>query len=285
MKLATLKRGGVAAVIDGDLRPLARAGFDGDLVDLAELGLAEARRIVDELGSGGSGGSDGGEPYDPSRLSAPILRPSKIVAIGLNYLDHAAETELELPAEPLVFTKFPSALTGPTDPIRIPEGLTREVDFEAELGVVIGRRARNVAAERALTHVFGYTVLNDVSARDLQFRDGQWVRGKSLDGFCPCGPVVASRDEVPDPQALEIGCELDGAVMQRAGTGDMIFGVAALIERLSAWFTLEPGDLVATGTPSGVGFTRTPPVYLRPGARLRTWVGGIGELDNPVERA
>lgn len=240
-----------------------------------------------ELITQGNGTHARGEArtVSPVELTAPLLNPSKIIAIGLNYVDHASETKLELPKTPLVFAKFPNSLTGPTDPIYLPETLTTQVDYEVELGVVIGKRAKNVARERALEHVFGYTVLNDVSARDLQFGDTQWVRGKSLDSFCPLGPVIVTADDIPDPQTLALGCEINGQVLQKDTTQNMIFGVAELIERLSHSFTLEPGDIIASGTPSGVGFTRQPPIYLRPGDTLRTWVEGVGELVNPVVAA
>jgi 2-keto-4-pentenoate hydratase/2-oxohepta-3-ene-1,7-dioic acid hydratase in catechol pathway len=221
-------------------------------------------------------------PIDSVRLLAPLSDPGKIVAIGLNYLDHAAESQQALPAEPLVFTKFSSSIVGPGAAIMWDRALTEEVDFEAELAVVIGRQARNVTRDDALSHVFGYTCLNDVSARDLQFRDGQWVRGKSLDTFCPMGPVIVTADEIDDPQGLEIGCRLGDETMQRSNTGDMIFGVAELIARLSRSFTLEPGDVIATGTPPGVGYFREPRRLLQDGDQVTVWVERIGALTNPV---
>lgn len=216
------------------------------------------------------------------RLLAPLMNPGKIVAIGLNYRDHAAESQVAVPEEPLVFTKFGSSIVGPGVPITWDPELTQAVDYEAELAVVIGRRARNVSPEHALSHVFGYTCLNDVSARDLQFGDGQWVRGKSLDSFCPIGPVIVTADEIGDPQDLRIGCRIGDETMQDATTGDMIFGVAELIARLSRSFTLEPGDIIATGTPPGVGYFREPKRLLRGGDTVTVWVDGIGELTNPV---
>jgi len=216
------------------------------------------------------------------RLDAPLRRPAKIVAVGLNYADHAAEGNVSLPAEPLVFTKFPSSIIGPREPITWDTALTDAVDYEAELAVVIGRRARNVSVDAALGHVFGYTCLNDISARDLQFGDGQWVRGKSLDTFCPVGPWIVTAHEIPDPQSLAIECEVSGEVLQSASTADMIFGVADLIARLSRSFTLEPGDLIATGTPPGVGYFREPQRLLRNGDEVVVRIGGIGELRNPI---
>jgi 2-keto-4-pentenoate hydratase/2-oxohepta-3-ene-1,7-dioic acid hydratase in catechol pathway len=213
---------------------------------------------------------------------APVGDPRKIVAIGLNYVDHAAEATMKLPEEPLVFAKFPSSIIGPDAPIRWSRGLTDGVDYEAELAVVIGRPARDVSVEDALDHVFGYTCLNDVSARDLQFADGQWVRGKSLDTFCPIGPWIVTADEIPDPQALSISCRIGDEVLQEATTADMIFGVAELISRLSRSFTLETGDVIATGTPPGVGWFRDPRRVLADGDTVTVEIGRIGALSNPV---
>jgi 2-keto-4-pentenoate hydratase/2-oxohepta-3-ene-1,7-dioic acid hydratase in catechol pathway len=280
MRLATLKDETAVVLVDGRVVTLDQLGFHGGLLDLIRSGPA----TVHELGRQAAE-KPHGRPLEPSKLAAPLKRPPKIVAIGLNYLDHATESQMELPKSPLVFTKFSSSVTGPSDPIELPPGLSSQVDYEVELGVVIGRTAKNVAAPAALEHVFGYTVLNDVSARDLQFGDQQWVRGKSLDTFCPMGPVIVTADEIPDPQTLDLGCEVNGTILQQASTRDMIFGVAELVSRLSHSFTLEPGDVIATGTPSGVGFSRQPPIYLRPGDSMRTWIEGIGELLNPVVKA
>lgn len=215
------------------------------------------------------------------RLLAPLLRPSKIVAVGRNYREHAAEEGVDVPAIPLLFAKFPSAIIGPGDEIRWPAQLTDSVDYEAELAVVIGKTARDVPVETALEHVFGYTCLNDVSARDLQFGDGQWVRAKSIDTFCPIGPVVVTSDEIPDPQALGIRCRVNGELLQEASTNQMYFTVAEIISYCSRSFTLEPGDLIATGTPSGVGVFRKPPLYLGDGDVVTVEIDGIGSLSNP----
>ena len=214
------------------------------------------------------------------RLLAPIDDPGKVVAIGLNYVDHAAEVTMALPTEPLVFAKFPSSIVGPGAHIRWSRSVTDAVDFEAELAVVIGRSARNVPVGSALSHVFGYTCLNDVSARDLQFADGQWVRGKSLDTFCPIGPWIVTADEIPDPQALGIRCRVGDETLQDATTGDMIFGVAELISRLSHAFILHPGDVIATGTPPGVGWARDPKRLLGDGETVTVQIDGIGSLEN-----
>ena len=224
----------------------------------------------------------GDEVVSVGRFRAPVSDPRKIVAIGLNYVDHAAEVEMKLPAEPLVFAKFPSSIVGPGEPIEWPEDLTSTVDYEAELAVVIGRPARHVSAERALEHVLGYTCLNDVSARDLQFGDGQWVRGKSLDTFCPIGPWVVTADEIADPSQLRIRCTVDGEVLQDAPVSDLIFSVEELIARLSRAFTLEAGDVIATGTPPGVGWSRDPKRFLRDGEEVAVEIDGIGRLANRV---
>jgi 2-keto-4-pentenoate hydratase/2-oxohepta-3-ene-1,7-dioic acid hydratase in catechol pathway len=214
------------------------------------------------------------------RLLSPASDPRKVVAIGLNYVDHASEVEMKLPSEPLVFAKFPSSIVGPDELIEWSEELTTTVDYEAELAVVIGRPARRVAPERALDHVLGYTCLNDVSARDLQFGDGQWVRGKSLDTFCPIGPWLVTTDEIPDPAALRIRCTIDGEVLQDAPVSDLIFSVPELIARLSHAFTLEPGDVIATGTPPGIGWSRDPKRFLRDGEEVAVEIDGIGRLAN-----
>ena len=217
-----------------------------------------------------------------SRDSLPIPRPGKIVCVGLNYRDHAAESAMELPAAPLLFAKWPNGLVGPGQPIVLPHQ-TAEVDYEAELGVVIGRPARGVSAENALEHVAGYLCANDVSARDIQFADGQWTRGKSFDTFCPVGPMVPAA-EIADPQALGIRCLLNGEVVQDSTTANMIFGVAEVIAYISDGIELEEGDLILTGTPPGVGFVRDPPIFLADGDEVTVEIDGIGSLTNPVRR-
>ncbi len=271
-----MSRDGKALRVDGQrVVALGDLGFTADLMALIQAGPAVWRRL--ETAAGTTRETSPNEPFGP-----PLSRPGKIVAIGRNYRAHAAELHSDLPTEPLVFAKFPTAVIGPGDPIRVPRTLTREPDYEAELGVVIGRRARNVNREEALEYVFGYTVLNDVTARDLQYGDKQWVRGKSLDSFCPLGPVIVTAAEIPDPQTLGIGCRVNGETRQKASTSEMIFPVADLITHLSRAFTLEPGDLIATGTPAGVGKGRKPPVFLRDGDVVECWVEGIGILSNPV---
>jgi 2-keto-4-pentenoate hydratase/2-oxohepta-3-ene-1,7-dioic acid hydratase in catechol pathway len=211
----------------------------------------------------------------------PIERPGKIVCVGLNYRDHAEEQGTALPTAPLLFAKWQNTLIGPGDPIVIPPLVTK-CDYEAELGVVIGSTVRDVSAENALEAVAGYICLNDVSARDLQFADGQWTRGKSPDTFCPVGPSLVPRDEIPDPQALTIRAILNGETMQDSTTANMVFGVAEIIEYVTRTITLEPGDLIATGTPAGVGAFRDPSVYMQPGDEITIEIEGLGSLTNPV---
>ena len=253
---------------DGRVRPFAFT----DSTPLIEAAVADGAPDSLPLGDAMSDG----------RWLSPVSDPSKIVGIGLNYVDHATEATMTPPSEPLVFAKFPSSIIGPGATIRWSRSVSTSVDYEAELAVVIGARAREVPLERALDHVFGYSCLNDVSARDLQFGDKQWVRGKSLDSFCPIGPVIVTADEIADPQNLSIACRIGSEVLQDASTADMIFGVAELVSRLSHWFTLEPGDVIATGTPPGVGWFRDPRRLLGPGDEVTVDVGGIGSLTNPV---
>jgi 2,4-didehydro-3-deoxy-L-rhamnonate hydrolase len=219
------------------------------------------------------------EPLGDRVLQNPVPQPTQVFGIGANYHDHVAEAGARTPDAPLVFTKFPSCLAGPFDPIPIPTGT---VDWEVELVVVIGEHAAHVRAEDAWSHVAGLTVGQDISDRALQFagQAPQFSMGKSYPGFGPLGPSVVTVDEFVDPDDLELGCALDGEVMQRARTSDLIFGVPDLIARLSAVCHLLPGDLIFTGTPSGVGAFRKPPVFLQPGQELTSWIEGIGKLHN-----
>jgi 2-keto-4-pentenoate hydratase/2-oxohepta-3-ene-1,7-dioic acid hydratase in catechol pathway len=210
----------------------------------------------------------------------PIERPGKIVCVGLNYRDHAEEQGVELPKEPLFFAKYTTALIGPGEAIVIPPVVTK-CDYEAELGVVIGSRVRNVSKENALEAVRGYVCANDVSARDLQFADGQWTRGKSPDTFCPVGPLVPAAD-VPDPHVLGIRAIVNGEVLQDSTTANLIFGIDEIIRHASLTSTLEPGDLILTGTPAGVGVFRDPQRLLQPGDEVTIAIDGVGELTNPV---
>jgi 2-keto-4-pentenoate hydratase/2-oxohepta-3-ene-1,7-dioic acid hydratase in catechol pathway len=225
------------------------------------------------------------QPLAEAELLAPVPRPGKIVAIGRNYKEHAAEEGADPPSAPLIFAKWPSSVIGQGAEIRWDPRLTGQVDYEAELAVVIGRRARRVSTADALDHVLGYTCLNDVSARDLQFGDGQWVRGKSLDTFCPIGPWIVTTDEIADAQGLGIRCLVDGEVLQDANSSQMYFGVAQIVSYCSRSFTLEPGDVIATGTPAGVGAFRTPPRFLADGERVAVEIEGIGRLENVCRMA
>jgi 2-keto-4-pentenoate hydratase/2-oxohepta-3-ene-1,7-dioic acid hydratase in catechol pathway len=212
-----------------------------------------------------------------------ITRPGKIVCVGLNYHDHAEEGGQELPKAPLLFAKWPNTLIGDGEPIVLPEE-SEQVDYEAELGVVIGTTAKHVSERDALDVVQGYICVNDVSARDLQFGDGQWTRGKSPDTFCPVGPRLVPREEIEDPQALAIRCVLNGETMQDSSTSQMIFSVAEIIAYVTRVITLEPGDLIATGTPAGVGVFRDPKVLLQDGDEVSVVIEGLGTLTNPVEK-
>jgi len=210
------------------------------------------------------------------------VRPGKIVAIGLNYLDHVREADMAVPERPLVFTKFTTSVIGDGDEIVIDRSLTERVDWEVELAAIVGREMRRVAPADALDHVLGYTVANDVSARDVQFGDGQWVRGKSLDTFCPLGPVVVPASEVPDPQALGLRTRVNGETVQDSTTAEMVFPVAELLSFCSRSFTLEPGDIVLTGTPWGCGEFMDPKRSLKGGDVVEVEIDGIGTLRNPV---
>lgn len=222
---------------------------------------------------------------DGIRLLAPLPQPSKVIGVGLNYRNHAIESGMAIPTEPIVFSKFATAVIGPEMPIRLPE-ISAEVDFEAELAVVIGRRGRNVSRGDAMNYVAGYTIANDVSARDWQLKrpGGQWILGKTFDTFCPLGPALVTADEVPDPHNLRIQLRLNGETMQDSTTSELIFRIDQLIAYLSRVFTLEPGDVVLTGTPPGVGFARKPPVYLKPGDVCEVEIEGLGILRNTCVR-
>lgn len=218
-----------------------------------------------------------------TRLHAPIPDPSKIICIGLNYRDHALEGGKAIPTEPVVFSKFPNTLIGHESPIILPH-VSKKVDYEAELVVVIGKRGKFIAEENAMSHVAGYTIGHDVSARDWQFRgeERQWVIGKTFDTFAPCGPYLVTADEVPDPANLTIELRLNGQTMQKSSTREFIFPIGKLIAHLSQVMTLEPGDMIFTGTPPGVGAARKPPVWLRHGDEVEVEIEGLGVLKNTV---
>jgi 2-keto-4-pentenoate hydratase/2-oxohepta-3-ene-1,7-dioic acid hydratase in catechol pathway len=227
------------------------------------------------------------ERHDPASatLLAPIPNPRKIVCLGLNYRDHAAESGMEPPPEPVLFSKYPTALIGHGADIVLPP-VSTQVDYEAELVVVVGRGGRNIPESQARAHVAGYAVGHDVSARDWQLNKPgkQWMAGKTFDTFAPVGPALVTTDEVPDPQALGIRLRLNGQTMQDSNTSELIFGVDAIIAYLSQIFTLEPGDLIFTGTPPGVGMARKPPVWLKPGDVVEVEIDGLGTLRNAVRQ-
>jgi 2-keto-4-pentenoate hydratase/2-oxohepta-3-ene-1,7-dioic acid hydratase in catechol pathway len=218
---------------------------------------------------------------DAVQLGSPVLRPSKVVCIGMNYRDHAEEQGIDLPERPLMFAKLPSALAAHEDEVTWSTALTNEVDWEAELAVVVGQTLRDASPEEAVAGVFGYTAANDLSARDLQFSDGQWVRSKSLDGFLPLGPAVALADQY-DPAGKAVGSRVNGEVMQDSNTDQLIFSVGDILAFLSASFTLLPGDVVLTGTPAGVGAFRSPPRFLGDGDVVEIEIEGIGTLRNTM---
>jgi 2-keto-4-pentenoate hydratase/2-oxohepta-3-ene-1,7-dioic acid hydratase in catechol pathway len=222
-------------------------------------------------------------PLAQMRVLAPILNPEKIICVGLNYRDHAAESGQPVPDEPILFAKFRNSIVGPGAAIRVPSAAAAQVDYEAELAVIIGRPASRVSVANAMQHIAGYACANDVSARDLQTRVSQWLRGKAIDTFLPVGPWIVTADEIPDPQALAIRCSVNGEVLQDSNTREMIFGPAELVSFISQTITLSPGDIISTGTPPGVGSARKPPRYLHPGDSVTVSIERIGELTNPVE--
>ena len=302
MRLLTFsgpRRGGeprVGILLEGELvldvgaaakRAGQRLPFDSSdmlsLIGTGRAGLAALRRLV--RGAAGRGTSLG-----TLRLLAPIPRLRKnVFCVGWNYLEHFEEGARarphvqEMPAHPAFFTKAPTAVNGPFDPVPLHADVTEKLDWEVELGVIIGRGGRNIAEADAMKHVFGYTVINDVSAREVQRQHGQqWFKGKSLDGTCPMGPWIVTADEVPDPHALRVTCRVNGIVKQDSNTRHMYFRIPRIIAELSAGLTLEPGDVISTGTPAGVGHARTPPEFMKAGDLLETEVAGIGVLRNRI---
>jgi 2-keto-4-pentenoate hydratase/2-oxohepta-3-ene-1,7-dioic acid hydratase in catechol pathway len=288
MKLITTKHNGrykVGALISDDqIIDLTHLVSDKDLTaaevstcfDLDSGFLDNAKKVISNTTTGYTDLAD-------VEVAASVPAPGKIICIGLNYRDHAEESGMAIPTKPVIFSKFSSCIIAPNESIIVPDEST-QTDYEAELAVVIGRRASNVKREDAMNYVFGYANFNDVSARDFQFADAQWQRGKSCDTFAPIGPFVATTDEIPDPQDLSIKFRLNGETMQDSRTKQMIFGIAELIEYLSRYFTLEPGDIIATGTPPGVGFARKPPVFLKNGDVAEVEIEGLGVLSNPISQ-
>jgi 2-keto-4-pentenoate hydratase/2-oxohepta-3-ene-1,7-dioic acid hydratase in catechol pathway len=218
---------------------------------------------------------------DHARLLAPIPAPPRIFCVGLNYRDHAVESKMEIPKLPTVFPKLPAAVIGPQEPVRIPS-LTQQPDYEVEFAIVIGKPGRSIAKENWHDHVFGYTILNDVSARDLQLATSQWTMAKSFDTFCPLGPAIVTADEIPDPHNLDIRLSIGGEVLQHSNTRELIFKAPDLIAWISSITPLMTGDIISTGTPAGVGLGRTPQRWLRPGETMTAEIEGLGQLINPV---
>jgi acylpyruvate hydrolase len=252
------------------------------VTDLAAL-IAGGERALEPLASAGPGADGGDEMIDPATVSlrAPIPRPGKIICVGLNYHDHCREQHIQPPAWPRLFAKFASAVTGPGMSVIRPR-MTEKLDLECELALVIGRRTSHVSRDRAMDAVWGYTILNDVTMRDLQREDHQWLRAKAADGFAPIGPGVVTRDEIADPQRLGVRSWVNGEAWQDSSTAEMIFDVPTLVAFVSRVITLEPGDLISTGTPAGVGHYHDPPRYLRGGDVMRCEIEEIGAIENPV---
>jgi 2-keto-4-pentenoate hydratase/2-oxohepta-3-ene-1,7-dioic acid hydratase in catechol pathway len=255
--------------------------LSGDAI--TPLADASVRQVLERGPGYWSAPEAAGDPValEDVRLLAPVQDPDKILCIGLNYRDHAEETGMAAPPAPIVFAKFRNSLVGPGDPIVLPDA-SEAVDYEAELAVVIGRRCRGVEAVRALDYVAGAMAFNDVSARDLQMQTSQWTMGKAIDTFAPCGPALVFMDEIDDLQALHVETRVNGETVQSGTTASMIFTVAEIIAFISSVMTLEPGDIIATGTPPGVGFTRTPPILITPDDLVEVEIEGVGLLANPV---
>jgi len=276
MKLVTFARPDTApepGVLDGDqIMPLSGAGFP-TMLSIVGAGAEALDRVRGESGVAVA--------LSDVKLLAPIPRPPKIICVGLNYRDHAIESNMQIPIVPTIFCKFPTAITAPGDPIVLPKN-SKQPDYEAEFAFVIGKGGRHIVAENWQQHVFGYMNLNDVSARDFQMATTQWMMGKTFDTFCPIGPYLVTADEIADPHALDISMTINGEVLQSSNTVHLIFRIPDLIAHLSSVFTLEPGDVVSTGTPAGVGLARKPPRWLKAGDDVVVRVQGLGELRNPV---
>ena len=280
MQLVTIERNGYSepGVLSGDeVIGIRNAGFD-DLLSLIAGGGDAMDRVTRCLDHPLKD-----ERFDAAKvkLLAPIPRPPKIICIGLNYRDHAEEAKLAVPETPTVFAKFPTSVIGPGAPIVLPKASTKP-DYEAEFAVVIGKGGRHIPEDKWHEHVFGYTIVNDVSARDFQMATSQWMIGKTFDTFCPMGPAIVTADEIADPHALAISLSIGGETLQNSNTSNLIFRIPKLIAYLSSVFTLQPGDIISTGTPAGVGFAYTPPRWLKAGDEVRVQVEGLGELVNPV---
>jgi 2-keto-4-pentenoate hydratase/2-oxohepta-3-ene-1,7-dioic acid hydratase in catechol pathway len=278
-RIADAKVGAAANV----LRKLGRP--PEDMIELLGLGERYRKALGVVVASAGGMGKKGPKgllvPLRTAKLRAPIAHPQKITCVGLNYADHAREGGVEPPAAPIFFLKSHNTICGPGDPIKLPPN-SQKVDYEAEFAVVIGKRGRGIAEGEAHKYIAGYTILHDVSARDMQFADQQWYRGKSCDTFAPTGPWIVTPDEIADPHNLRISLTLNGETLQDSSTSNLIFKVPFLISYLSQSITWEVGDLISTGTPPGVGFARKPPVWMKAGDTVSITVEGIGTLTNPV---
>ncbi|MYA78607.1 MAG: fumarylacetoacetate hydrolase family protein [Gemmatimonadetes bacterium] len=280
MKLVTYGESGqerIGAVVGDEIVDLgsADASLPGTVLGVLEADAVGAVARAVESGAGTR------TPLEGARLASPLPRPPKIVCVGLNYLDHATEQDVPLPEHPLLFSKATSSVVGPYDDVVLPAE-SKQVDYEVELAVVIGKTATAVSEADAYDYIAGYTVANDVSARDIQFRQQQWHQGKSYDTFCPMGPWLVTKDEIPDPNALAVKLTLNGSVLQDSNTDNLIFNVPTLVSRISSAMTLLPGDVISTGTPAGVGVFRDPKILLKAGDYMETWVEGIGTLKNHV---
>ena len=268
------------AITDGILRFPQVVHTIEDVLHIQD-GLKTLEKAIQDLGDAPVGAQTIPFSGPGVILKSPILNPQKVIGIGLNYRDHAEEAKIPIPKSPLIFGMYANAIIGPEEAIVIPPA-TNQVDYEAELAVVIGTRARRVSVEQALDYVAGYSIMHDVSARDIQFGDKQWTRGKSIDTFAPMGPCLVTCSELGDGSGLAIELRLNGERLQKSNTSNLIFNTPALVSHISQTMTLEPGDVISTGTPSGVGFVRTPPVFLKPGDIVEIEIEGIGVLRNPV---
>lgn len=289
VRLATLEMNGreaAVAVTQADSEPqYVDLNAVDDSLPTSVRGILAAENGIARAAAAAEKGA-AGEQFVTGTLLAPVPDPSKVICIGLNYRDHAEESGLEIPTEPVVFNKFPQAVIGPHATIRLP-AVCKKVDYEAELVAIIGRRGRNISQADARSYIAGYTNGNDVSARDWQIGrpGGQWLMGKTPDTFAPIGPWLVTADEIPDPESLRIRLRVNGETLQDSMTTELIFGLDELVSHLSQLFALEPGDLIFTGTPPGVGAARKPPIFLKPGDTTDVEIDGLGVLTNPVDSA
>lgn len=277
MKLVTFRSA------EGEARPGLL--LEDSILDLAPLGFRDALDAVakgpEALRKAAEAAGHERIALDQVRLLAPLAQPPRIFCVGLNYRDHAVESKMEIPKVPTIFLKLASAVVGPGDAVRLPS-MTKQPDYEVEFALVIGKPGRRIAPERWREHVFGYTILNDVSARDVQLSTSQWTLGKSFDTFCPIGPAIVTEDEIADPHNLDIRLSIDGEVVQHSNTRELIFKAPELIAYLSSITQLQAGDVISTGTPAGVGLGRSPQRWLKPGETMTAEVEGLGQLANPV---